>query len=173
MGQSVPGGAQMPRWLTYDPASKHVHILDENQGFPGYGIYCTQVTASRISGTGSFELLGQARTDGGDVHRSLYGGPDGRSFLAMAGYYTSSITTLELPLDQSSSEPAARVLPDVAAGPRSSRARALEYPRASDRDGCLFLTKTQTISTFARPCCTCGTTTCTRRSATTRRSGGF
>ncbi|KAK8063096.1 hypothetical protein PG997_015193 [Apiospora hydei] len=94
LGQSVPDGAQMPGWLTYDSVSKNVYILVENQ--------CSQATAFYISDIGSFELLGQARTDDGDVHGILYGGSDGGSFLAMAGYYTSFITTFELPLDQSS-----------------------------------------------------------------------
>ncbi|KAK8137360.1 hypothetical protein PG984_005300 [Apiospora sp. TS-2023a] len=231
VGTSVPGGATVPGWMTYDPVDKTLYVLDENQGFPGYGVFGAMVTGWQIhTNNDSFGLMGAAHTDGGDVHGSVYGGPDGRSFVAMAGYYTSSITTLELPIDSGSRvlqkehftmsrpgpvksrqdkphpnaifpDPTQRFLlvPDLGAdvirifavdpgfgtlnpcrpaktgdgdGPRHGTfyqtagnastvlyvvnelsntvsVWTLDYPPASDRDGCLSLTKTQVISTFA------------------------
>lgn len=68
------------------PFAQEFYVLDENQGFPGYGFYGTQVTGWKIHAENdSFGLMGAAHTDGGEVHGSLYGGPDGRSFIAMAG----------------------------------------------------------------------------------------
>ncbi|KAK6857849.1 hypothetical protein PG990_013510 [Apiospora arundinis] len=90
-----------PTWLTIDPAGGKAYCLDRSYGFPGYGVYGGVSATWTVAKDGTFDVVGLARTDG-NVHGSLYGGPDSNKFIAMAGYDDSSLTTYQLPLDSDS-----------------------------------------------------------------------
>lgn len=80
---STGGCGKMPSWLTLDSATGNLYCFDESgagqQGFSG-GV----VTSYTVNTDGSLQQSGQAKTAGGDVHGSLYGGSNGRGFVATA-----------------------------------------------------------------------------------------
>ncbi|CAA9966621.1 Lactonase domain containing protein [Pyrenophora teres f. maculata] len=88
-------GNKLPSWLTYDNAGKGLYIADEvftgNSG--------GTLTSFSVGSNGSLKSTGTAPTPQGVVANTLYGGPQGRSFIANAHYQTSQLTTFKLPLN--------------------------------------------------------------------------
>ena len=74
---SAAGGCgSTPTWLTYYSDTKKLYCVDES--WQGYGT----IAEYNVSTDGSLVVTGQALSTGNDVHGTLYGGPNGRSFLA-------------------------------------------------------------------------------------------
>ncbi|KAL2754921.1 hypothetical protein ACRALDRAFT_2028155 [Sodiomyces alcalophilus JCM 7366] len=88
-----------PAWLDFDSQSNTLYVVDEANWFPPNG-----VTTFTVAADGSLTQNndGQTVTSGAEVHSTLYGGNDGRSFLALAHYGSSKISTFQLPLTSSS-----------------------------------------------------------------------
>lgn len=77
---STPTGNTLPSWLTYDSAGKAIYVPDENfMGSNGGTLVSFGVGAN-----GSVNPSGKAPTPQGVVATTLYGGQDGRSFIANA-----------------------------------------------------------------------------------------
>lgn len=74
---SATGCGNMPSWLTLDSASGTLLCVDESSD-------SGTLSTFSVSNTGALTLNGSARTTGGDVHGSFYGGPDGKGFVVMA-----------------------------------------------------------------------------------------
>jgi hypothetical protein len=74
---SVSGCGNMPSWLQLDSASGTLLCTDESSNS---GALSTFVVAN----SGAVTLNGSARTSGGDVHGSFYGGSDGKGFAVLA-----------------------------------------------------------------------------------------
>lgn len=66
-----------PTWLTLDEKTRTLYCFDES--WQGSGV----ITQYSIDGKGpsALAVTGSAKTPGNSVHGSLYGGPDGRSFV--------------------------------------------------------------------------------------------
>ncbi|KAF1961296.1 putative isomerase YbhE [Byssothecium circinans] len=92
----VEGCGRLPGWLEYYPSASVVYCFDESWYGSGY------IASYNISTDGSLKLFQQAPTTGNDVHGLLYGGADGKGFVATAQYSPSTITTYKLPLTASS-----------------------------------------------------------------------
>jgi hypothetical protein len=76
---SVPTNNRLPAWITYDGPGKAIYVPDENfYGGPGTLVSFT------INADGSLTQSGKVTTDAGVVAATLYGGADGRSFIANA-----------------------------------------------------------------------------------------
>lgn len=74
---SASGGCgTTPTWLQYYADTKKLYCFDES--WQGYGT----IAEYNVSTDGSIIVNGQAKTTGNDVNGVLYGGPDGRSFVA-------------------------------------------------------------------------------------------
>ena len=74
---SAAGGCgSTPTWLQYYSDSKKLYCVDES--WQGYGT----IAEYSVANDGTLTVTGQAKTTGNDVHGILYGGPNGRSFLA-------------------------------------------------------------------------------------------
>jgi len=74
---SAAGGCgSTPTWLTYYSDTRKLYCVDES--WQGYGT----IAEYNVSTDGSLVVTGQALSTGNDVHGTLYGGPNGRSFLA-------------------------------------------------------------------------------------------
>lgn len=76
---STRTGNTLPSWITYDGAGKSLYIPDENF----YGQSGTLVSFS-IGANGALTSSGKATTPQGVVAAALYGGADGRGFIANA-----------------------------------------------------------------------------------------
>ncbi|KAF2456397.1 Lactonase, 7-bladed beta-propeller-domain-containing protein [Lineolata rhizophorae] len=83
----------MPSWLTYDAPGKTLYCSDETWIF-GNG----SISSIAVADDGSLTETANAPTIGGDVANVLYGGDDGRSYIAIAHYQTSTVSTFALPL---------------------------------------------------------------------------
>jgi 6-phosphogluconolactonase (cycloisomerase 2 family) len=80
---STGGCGKMPTWLTLDSATGTLYCFDES-GAGQQGVNGGVVTSYTVNTDGSLKQSGQAKTAGGDVHGSIYGGSDGRGFVATA-----------------------------------------------------------------------------------------
>ncbi|KAL5114445.1 hypothetical protein ACEQ8H_007700 [Pleosporales sp. CAS-2024a] len=87
-------GNNLPSWITLDKAGKNIYVPDEVFYGPSTG---TLVSMS-IGNNGTVKSSGTGVTPQGVVANALYGGPDGKSFIANAHYQTSQVTTFKLPL---------------------------------------------------------------------------
>jgi hypothetical protein len=76
---STRSGNTLPSWITYDGAGKALYVPDENFSF-GTG---TLVSFS-IGANGALTQTGKATTPQGVVATTLYGGTDGKGFIANA-----------------------------------------------------------------------------------------
>ncbi|KAL1856892.1 hypothetical protein VTK73DRAFT_8215 [Phialemonium thermophilum] len=93
--QTLRAGGVMPSWLTLDAASGSLYVTDESN-FGG-----SSLTQLSVSADGTLQTGAVARASGGELHSCLYGGSDGKGFLAAAEYDPSSISTWKLPLSSS------------------------------------------------------------------------
>ncbi|UPX14855.1 uncharacterized protein EKO05_0005326 [Ascochyta rabiei] len=94
LSSSTATGNGLPSWLTYDDAGKALYIADETF----YGASSGNLASFSVDGNGALNATGKGPTALGVVATSLYGGTDGRSFIANAHYQTSQISTFKLPL---------------------------------------------------------------------------
>lgn len=78
---SVAGCGSMPAWLQLDSASGTVYCVDEGSAAWGGS---PVVAAFSVANDGRLKPAGSAKSSGGDVHGWLYGGSDGKGFLATA-----------------------------------------------------------------------------------------
>ncbi|KAH8879548.1 putative isomerase YbhE [Thozetella sp. PMI_491] len=90
---TLKAGGQMPSWLTYDSAARILYITDESGATGG-----STLTAVSAAADGSLKVSATGRSNGGELHSTLYGGSDGKGFLAAAEYDPSSISTWKLPI---------------------------------------------------------------------------
>lgn len=77
---TASGCGRMPAWLTFDSPSKALYCFDETGSWGGGSV----ITSYSVNNDGSLRQSGQAKSTGGEVHGSLYGGVNGTSFVAMA-----------------------------------------------------------------------------------------
>ena len=68
----------LPSWLTYDAVGKALYCSDET--FSGSG----SISSFSADVNGRLTLTGKALAPTGGVANTLYGGPNGRSFIAIA-----------------------------------------------------------------------------------------
>jgi 6-phosphogluconolactonase (cycloisomerase 2 family) len=68
----------MPSWLTLDSEAKTVYVTDENQA--GRIV----LSAYKVGADGKTTKIGDAQTPGGELHSCLFGGEDGKGYIAMA-----------------------------------------------------------------------------------------
>ncbi|PVI03899.1 putative isomerase YbhE [Periconia macrospinosa] len=92
---SVGGCGRLPGWLEYYSSDNTVYCFDESWFGSGF------IASYNISSSGALTQFQQAPTTGNDVHGLLYGGADGKGFVATAQYSPSTITTYKLPLSAS------------------------------------------------------------------------
>ena len=69
----------MPSWLELDSGSKTVYCTDESGATGG-----STLTALSVSDSGAMKVSATAKSPGGEVHAGLYGGSNGKGFLAVA-----------------------------------------------------------------------------------------
>ncbi|KAF1841915.1 putative isomerase YbhE [Cucurbitaria berberidis CBS 394.84] len=95
LGSSTPTGNRLPSWITYDGPGKALYIPDE----VFYGAPGGNLVSFSIGNNGTLTAAGKAPTPLGAVATTLYGGADGRGFIANAHYQSSQLTTFKLPLN--------------------------------------------------------------------------
>ncbi|EAA31090.1 hypothetical protein GE21DRAFT_8546 [Neurospora crassa] len=88
------GCGTTPAWLEYYNDTKTAYCFDES--WTGSGV----ITQYNVGSDGRLTQSGQTRTSGNTVHGKVYGGSDGKGFIATAQYSPSTITTYKLPLGQ-------------------------------------------------------------------------
>lgn len=76
--QTLRAGGSMPSWLTLDSATGTLYVTDEST----YG--SPVLTTVSVASDGTLKTLATARANGGEVHSALYGGSDGKGFIAAA-----------------------------------------------------------------------------------------
>lgn len=86
------GCGSTPGWLDYQSDDKQLYCFDESWSGKG------QMAQWSVDSSGKLTLVGTAQTSGNDVHGTLYGGSNGKSFIASAQYSPSTITTYKAPL---------------------------------------------------------------------------
>ncbi|KAF9697077.1 hypothetical protein EKO04_004986 [Ascochyta lentis] len=92
---SAKTGQTLPSWITYDAASKKLYIPDENfVNEDSKGI----LVSYSVGANGALTKAGNATTPRGGVATILYGGKDGKSFIANAHYENAQVSTYKLPL---------------------------------------------------------------------------
>ncbi|KAL1841771.1 hypothetical protein VTJ49DRAFT_6609 [Mycothermus thermophilus] len=89
------GCGTMPAWIEYYGDTRQLYCFDE--AWWGGGA----IAEFSVGNDGRLSITGQGRSRGNTVHGALYGGPNGRSFVATAEYGPSTITTYRLPLSAS------------------------------------------------------------------------
>ncbi|RYP02471.1 hypothetical protein DL765_010737 [Monosporascus sp. GIB2] len=92
---SASGCGTLPAWLQWDSDTGTLYCIDEN--WFGRGM----AASFSADADGKLTQTGQATTSGASVHSTIYGGGDGRSFLATSEYDRSTVTTYKLPLGPS------------------------------------------------------------------------
>lgn len=76
---SVKACGQMPSWLTLDKEGGMVYCTDESGANTG-----STLTALTVAANGALKVSGTDKTPGGELHSTLYGGSDGKGFIAAA-----------------------------------------------------------------------------------------
>ncbi|CAN9100490.1 unnamed protein product [Alternaria alternata] len=94
LSKSSPTGNNLPSWITYDNAGKALYIPDE----VFYGASGGNLVSFAVGNNGTVTAGGKGSTPLGVVATALYGGADGKSFIANAHYQSSQLTTFKLPL---------------------------------------------------------------------------
>ncbi|KAK3380952.1 Lactonase, 7-bladed beta-propeller-domain-containing protein [Podospora didyma] len=89
------GCGTTPGWLELYSDSKKLYCFDESWGGSGY------ITEYSVGNDGKLTIGSQLKTTGNSVHGQLYGGPEGKSFVATTEYSPSTMTTYKLPLSGS------------------------------------------------------------------------
>jgi hypothetical protein len=73
-------GNNLPSWITYDSAGKAIYIPDE----VFYGPSTGSLVSMSIGNNGTVKTIGTGITPQGVVANALYGGADGKGFIANA-----------------------------------------------------------------------------------------
>ncbi|KAF7536398.1 hypothetical protein G7054_g4568 [Neopestalotiopsis clavispora] len=120
---STGGCGKMPTWLELDSDTGTLYCFDES-GAGQQGIGGGVATTYTVNTDGSLKQTGQAKTKGGEVHGSFYGGSDGRGFVATVEYDASTLTTFKLPLTSSTQALQTQKFNMSAPGPNKSRQTA-------------------------------------------------
>ena len=76
--QTLRAGGTMPSWLTLDSATGTLYVTDEST----YG--SPVLTTVSVGANGNLATVSTARSNGGELHSTLYGGADGKGFIAAA-----------------------------------------------------------------------------------------
>jgi 6-phosphogluconolactonase (cycloisomerase 2 family) len=74
----ISSGQRMPSWLTFDSTAKVVYSTEESTS--GNLI----LASFNVAADGKLSQKASARAPGGELHSTLYGGADGKSYLAAA-----------------------------------------------------------------------------------------
>ncbi|KAH6843497.1 Lactonase, 7-bladed beta-propeller-domain-containing protein [Chaetomium sp. MPI-CAGE-AT-0009] len=85
------GCGRTPGWLQLYADTRKLYCFDESWFGSGTSAEYTVANDGRLTSTG------QLKTTGNSVHGILYGGTDGRGFVATAEYSPSTITTYKMP----------------------------------------------------------------------------
>lgn len=80
LSSSAATGNALPSWLTYDAAGKALYIPDETF----QGASSGSLSSFSIDSNSALKATGKAPTALGVVATTLYGGTDGRAFIANA-----------------------------------------------------------------------------------------
>jgi hypothetical protein len=80
LSSSTSTGNKLPSWITYDSAGKALYIPDE----VFYGASGGNLASFAIGTNGSLTATGKGSTPLGVVATALYGGADGKGFIANA-----------------------------------------------------------------------------------------
>lgn len=80
LANSTTTGNTLPSWITYDSAGKALYIADE----VFYGASSGNLASFSIGSNGALKASGKGPTAMGVVATTLYGGADGKSFIANA-----------------------------------------------------------------------------------------
>jgi 6-phosphogluconolactonase (cycloisomerase 2 family) len=80
LANSSTTGNKLPSWLTYDASGKTLYIADE----VFYGVTSGNLVSFSVGNNGTLKATGKGPTAMGVVATTLYGGADGRSFIANA-----------------------------------------------------------------------------------------
>lgn len=80
LANSTSTGNTLPSWITYDSAGKALYIADE----VFYGASSGNLASFSIGSNGALNATGKSPTAMGVVATTLYGGADGKSFIANA-----------------------------------------------------------------------------------------
>lgn len=80
LANSISTGNKLPSWITYDSVGKAVYVPDE----VFYGASSGNLASFSVSNTGTLSATGKGPTAMGVVATALYGGVDGKSFIANA-----------------------------------------------------------------------------------------
>lgn len=80
LSNSTRTGNILPSWITYDGPGKALYLADE----VFYGTSSGNLVSFSIGSNGSLKAKGKGPTAMGVVATSLYGGVDGKSFIANA-----------------------------------------------------------------------------------------
>ncbi|KAF3002115.1 hypothetical protein E8E13_009916 [Curvularia kusanoi] len=91
-------GQTLPSWITYDAAGKALYVPDENFLDPASNAVLVSYS---VGANGALTKKGNATTPRGGVATVLYGGKDGRGFIANAHYEAAQVSTYKLPLSDS------------------------------------------------------------------------
>jgi len=94
VSSSAKTGNNLPSWITYDNAAPALYIPDE----VFYGPSTGSLVSFAVGANGSVTATGKGTTPQGVVASTLYGGSDGKGFIANAHYQSSTVTTFKLPL---------------------------------------------------------------------------
>ncbi|KAK6219272.1 hypothetical protein LQW54_002260 [Pestalotiopsis sp. IQ-011] len=113
---STGGCGKMPTWLDLDSDTGTLYCFDES-GAGQQGVSGGVATTYTVNTDGSLKQTGQAKTKGGEVHGSFYGGSDGRGD-------ASTLTTFKLPLTSSTQAVQTQKFNMSAPGPNKSRQTA-------------------------------------------------
>ncbi|KAF1969870.1 3-carboxy-cis,cis-mucoante lactonizing enzyme [Bimuria novae-zelandiae CBS 107.79] len=95
VGSPVTGCGTTPAWLELYSADKTLYCFDESWNGSGF------IAKYSVGSDGKLTLGSQAKTTGNSVHGLLYGGTDGKGFVATVEYSPSTLTTYKLPLSGS------------------------------------------------------------------------
>lgn len=91
---SIQSGNKSPSWITYDNATETLYIAGESSDASAGNLVSFAVGED---GALTDSKKGLAPTSG--VATALYGGKDGKGFIAIAHYSSSQLSTFKLPLD--------------------------------------------------------------------------
>ncbi|OAA65658.1 Lactonase, 7-bladed beta propeller [Niveomyces insectorum RCEF 264] len=98
VSSSVKACGQMPSWLTLDKEGGKLYCTDESGANVG-----STITSLTVGDAGVVKVLATERSPGGELHSTLFGGSDGKGFIAAAEYDPSAIATFKLPLSSGAS----------------------------------------------------------------------
>ncbi|SPQ23521.1 f0ef33f1-9d1a-4983-8101-d9ba0d9569e1 [Thermothielavioides terrestris] len=90
------GCGATPAWIQYYGDTRKLYCFDETWNPPGV------LAEYSVGSDGRLNLTGKAKTAGNTVYGRLYGGADGRGFVATAEYTPSTVTTYKMPLSGNS-----------------------------------------------------------------------